>query len=367
MIRPAIRRWWLKAHRYCALALGWLLALAALLGAALTVAHPLDHALHPELFARSAGADGSRCTLETVRTRLRDEFGSQAAFTFRPPREAGDTLWVRVRSDWNGTVYFDPNDCAERGRRGETEGFYNLLFELHSSLLMEDRGRAVLAMTAATYLLLLASGLVLWWPAGWPPTLRVRWSAGALRSVFDLHGLGGAFLGLLLAVSVATGAYMAWPPLRPFVSSLVGERPAPAPSLPKGGITGPAQSLDRLVAGAQAQFPGAMVGYVMAGSDSKRPVRVRLKLADDPHPNGLTSVWLHPATGEVLGVQRWDRLDFGHRIVSVVYPLHSGTLGGPLHTVLVGALGASLAGLGGTGLWLWWRRRPVKRQPAPVK
>lgn len=367
MIRPAIRRLWLKAHRYCALTLGWLLALVALLGAALTVAHPLDHALHPELFARSAGASASTCALETVQARLRSEFGSQAAFTYRPPREPSDTLWVRVRSDWNGTVYFDPADCAERGRRGEAEGFYNLLFELHSSLLLEDRGRAVLAITAATYLLLLASGLVLWWPARWPPTLRIRWNAGALRSVFDLHSVGGAVLGLLIAVSVATGAYMAWPPLRPFVSGLVGERPAAAPTLPRGGPSGPARPLDELVAVAHASFPDAMVGYVMSGGDAKRPVRVRLKLPDDPHPNGLSSVWLHPVTGEILASQRWSGLDFGHRIISVVYPLHSGALGGSLHPVLVGLTGLSLAGLGGSGLWLWWRRRATKRQPAFVK
>lgn len=367
MIRPAIRRLWLKAHRYCALSLGWLLALAALLGAALTVAHPLDQALHPELFARSAATGASTCALDTVHARLRPEFGPGAAFTYRPPREPGDTLWVRVRGEWNGTVYFDPADCRERGRRGETEGFYNLLFELHSSLLLEDRGRAVLASAAAVYLALLVSGLVLWWPARWPPNLRVRWNAGALRGVFDLHGVGGAVLGLLIAVSVASGAYMAWPPLRPFVSSLVGDRPAPAPVLPKDSGHGAAQSLDRLVAGAQARFPGAMVGYVMADGDAKRPVRVRLKLPDDPHPNGLTSVWLHPVTGATLASQRWDRLDLGHRIISVVYPLHSGALGGTAHTVLVGLMGLALAGLGGTGLWMWSCRRASRPAVRPFK
>jgi uncharacterized iron-regulated membrane protein len=92
---------------------------------------------------------------------------------------------------------------------------------------------------------------------------------------------------------------------------------------------------------------------------------VRLKLPDDPHPNGLTSVWLHPATAEVLKVARWSQLDAGSRLVSVVYPLHTGALGGPVHEILVGVTGLALATLGATGLLLWGRRRSVRaRLPA---
>lgn len=360
--RPPIRSLWLTVHRYCALGLGWLLASVALLGALLTVAKPLDRWLHPELFVQPTASVAAAAPLQLARTALASEFGPGAALTFRPPRAAGDTLWVRVRADWEGTVYFDAASGRELGRRGEHEGFYNFIFEVHSSLLLGDTGQAVLAGTAGTYLLLLLTGLVLWWPKRWPPSLRIRWAARNWKTVFDLHGTGGALLGVLGAVTVASGAYMAWPPLRPMVSSLLGDQPAAQPRLAPG-LGGAAAPLDPLVAQAQAGFPGAMVGYVIAGADASKPVRVRLKLPEDPHPNGLTSVWLHPASGAVLGVQRWDRLDAGHKIISVVYPLHTGELGGPPHTALVALLGLALAGLGGSGIWLWWRRR---RRPGPA-
>lgn len=355
--RSALRRIWLKAHRYCALTLGWLLACIALLGAVLTVAKPLDIWMNPQLFA-AASTQAKPDLLESARRALVSEFGERATFTFRPPRHGHDTLWVRVRGPWNGTVYFDPDAARELGRRGEHEGFYNFIFELHGSLLLGETGQAVLALSAATYLALLLSGLVLWWPARWPPSLRIRWNANTWKTVFDLHSVGGALLGVLIAVSVASGAYMAWPPLRPFVSSLVGEKPASPPKLGRDarGQMQPA-SLDTLVAGAQALFPTAMPGYVIAGGDASRPVRVRFKLPDDPHPNGLTSVWLHPSSGEVLAVHRWDQLDIGHKAMAVVYPLHIGSLGGPLHTAATTAIGLVLFLIGGTGLLLWWQRR----------
>ena len=364
MSQMSRRHLWFTAHRYCALTLGCLLALCALLGAALTVAKPLDRWWNASLFVQVPAA--APASLEQLRSRLAQEFGPAAGFNFRPPREPQDTLWAYVRGPWEGIVFFDAGSGEELGRRAEHEGFYNLLFELHSSVLLGETGQAVLTAAAASYLVLLASGLVLWWPRRWPPRLAVRWDAGALRAVFDLHGLGGALLGLLVAVSVATGAYMAWPPLRPMVSSLVGEKPVPAPAR-LAPLVGPRIALDELVRRAREQFPEARVGYVQAGSRNDQPVRVRLKLPQDPHPNGLTSVWLHPVTGAVLDARRWDQLDLGHRVISVIYPLHTGALGGTALTVVVGVLGLVLAGLGGSGLWLWWKRRQARRVPRPAR
>lgn len=363
MIRPALRRLWLKLHRWTALCLGWLLALSALLGFALTVAKPLDQWAHPGFFVQKSPSSLGGAKLEGVRRELHSEFGPMASYTFRPPRQAQDTLWVYVGGPWEGTVFFDAATGRELGRRGEHEGFYNLLFELHSSLLLGDTGKAVLTSAALAYLLLLASGLVLWWPARWPPSFTIRWGAGALRSVFDLHNVGGALLGVAIAVSVASGAYMAWPPLRTFVSGLAGETPVMPPTVSATANPATAKaSLDDLVRGAQGAFPGAMVGYVQVPSDTTQPVRVRLKVADDPHPNGLTSVWLHPATAEILAMHRWNQLDPGHRVISVIYPLHTGALGGPVHTFVVGLLGLTLGLLGLSGLWLWWKRR----RPRPL-
>lgn len=171
--------------------------------------------------------------------------------------------------------------------------------------------------------------------------------------------MGGATLGLVIAASVASGAWMAWRPLGAFATTLSGAAPSTAPGLPKGSASARALPLDTLVARAQAQFPGAPIGYVQVPAQADRPLRVRMRLADDPHPNGLSSVWLHPATGEVLAAHRWNELDPGARATAVIYPLHTGVLGGVLLEAVVALGGLALAAMGITGVWLWWmRRRP---------
>ena len=358
-MRGAARRRWLLVHRWLALGLGVVLALQALVGTALLVARPLDRRAHPELFGAPTHAALGPGRLEQVREALVHEWGAATWLTLRPPREPGESLWAMVHGAWDGTVYFDPATGAELGRRGEHEGVFNLLFEWHSSLLLGDAGKALLAGLALGYLVLLASGFVLWWPRRWRRALHVERRQSLQRLVFDLHRVGGALLGLLIGVLIASGAYMAWRPLSALLSAAAGDTPVALPKVVSEADAA-AMPLDAIVGRAALLFPAGEVGYVQAGA-GREPVRVRLRLPDDPHPNGLTSVWLHPQTGAVLAAVRWDHLDLGARAYAVVYPLHIGRWLGPAQQVVHALLGSALALLVGAGLWLWWQRRRPRR------
>ncbi|MDH0867102.1 PepSY-associated TM helix domain-containing protein [Mitsuaria sp. GD03876] len=367
------RRAWMWLHRWTGLTLGMLLAAAALLGTLMTVLRPLDEAMHPELFralprvaAQQSGAtdiapapEASSTPFETVRRRMATEFGAKSTMTIRPPREDGESMRVLVRGPgWEGTLYLDPVTLAELGRRGEAEGLANTVFELHSALLLGDTGKAVLAFTALAYLALLVTGLILWWPmnaAQWRHAFKLKLDKGTTRGLFDLHRFGGAVLGLLVAVAVASGAWMAYRPIGGWVNTLVGDA---APKPPKVGKDhGERVPLDVIVAEGRARWPDGQLGYVQLGASDTRPVRLRFRLPGEPHPNGLSSIWAHPVDGHVLGQQRWDQLDLAGRSTAWIYPLHAGELFGIANRVITGLVGLVLFGMGVTGAWLWWRRR----------
>ncbi len=355
MKRPSSRRWWLPLHRWVGLTLGSVLLLCAITGSLLVVARPLDRSLHPELFSARSSGIGS---LTPLLQPLRAEFGADAGLRLRPPHQPGESLQVLVSGpSWRGTVYLDAATGRELGRRGRDEGFFNQLFELHSRLFLEqDTGRAVLALAALAYVAMLLTGAVLWWPARWRHAWTVKTRHGLTRALFDLHRVAGATLGLLVLVAVATGAYMAWKPLSGWVTGWAGQEPLRPPKVVPAPAGTAALDLDAAVARAQALFPGSELGFVQL-APGLAPVRVRLRLADDPHPNGQTSVWLHPQTGEVLSTQVWSQLDTGAKAYSFIYPLHTGELGGAATLAATTVAGLALVGYGLSGLWLWWRRR----------
>lgn len=347
-----LRSAWLLAHRWLGLGLAALLVLAGLTGSLLLVLEPLDEAVNERLFTV---ADAGPVALAPALAAARAEFPADTSFVLRPPREPGESLQVMVRGPWAGTVFMHPSTGLELGRRGEAEGFFSFLFVLHSSLFAGEAGKAALTLAAAGYVLMLVSGLVLWWPARWRAGFTVRLRTGLSRGLFDLHRVGGAVFGLVVAVSVVTGAYMAWHPIARWVSLASGQAPLRAPAVVP--TAAPAVPLDIAVARAQALFRDARVGYVQVPASDRSPLRVRLRLPDDPHPNGLTSVWLHPRSGEVLAVHRWSELDPGTRAYSFIYPLHAGTLGGTPVLVASFLAGLVLVAFGVSGCWLWWRRR----------
>ncbi len=360
-----MRRLWLRLHRWLALALALPLIVVALLGSSLVVLKPLDRWLHAELHRVPAGPAASDL-LERVRHRLRAEFGPDATLVLRPPRQSGESLRATVRGAWEGQVYFDPRDAHELGRRGAREGAFNVVFELHSSLLLKESGKPLLALLALAYGVLLIGGLVLWWPRRWRQALALTLDRGRLRALFDLHRSGGAVLGLLIAVPVATGAYMAWKPLPQAVSALAGQVPLAPPKLQPFDPNAALAPLDAVLATASARFGAAPVGSVTLPAGAAKPLRVRLMLGDDPHPNGMSSVWLHPQTGAVLRADRWNELDTGASAYSLMYPLHTGELGGLVLEMLNALLGLALAALAVAGLWLWWLRRRLLRASSPT-
>ncbi|MGB3070718.1 MAG: PepSY-associated TM helix domain-containing protein [Ottowia sp.] len=361
----ASRFLWLRLHRWLALSLGWVLILAGLTGASLIVAKPLDRWANAELFIASGTtkAAGAPPSLAQIAERLHDEFGKQASLSFRFPRSSDETLWVTLRGRWHGTVYLHPQTGQEQGRRGEAQGAFNFLFKLHSSLLLDSTGKALLAWVAMAYLVLLITGVMLWWPKRWPPQWHIEWRKSTLRALFDLHRIGGVVLSLFIAVSVATGAYMAWRPLAAYITMVSGDKPVKPPQLPKDSLSSAgAPTPDTMLQTARAFFPGAQPTFMQLSAKPDRPVRIRFLADKDPHPNGISSVWIDPRDGKVLAVQPWHQLDTGSRAVVVIFPLHTGELGGPLLEAVMLVSGLALGGLGMTGVWLWWLRRRAKTQ-----
>lgn len=359
--RPAL----LKVHRWLGLTAGLLLMLNAFTGSLMLGARPLDRVLNAPLFEVKPA--GQPIPMEAIRQALIADYGSKARFTIRPPREPEESILVYVSSDsWQGQAHYDPYSGRKLGAREEHEGFANLLFEFHSALLAGDTGKAVLAFNTVTMLAMLVTGMLLWWPArSWRGAFSISLKGGLMRSLFDMHRVGGVVLGAWVLVCVLTGTWMAWRPVSQWVTQAAGQKQVLPPAVKAGAAQqGRAATADEMMATANAALPGGVIGYLGLPAKPTAPVRIRKKLDDDPHPNGLSSVWLHPLTGEVIRVDRWTDLDIGTRSYAWIYPLHSGKLAGALGVLATAAGGLLLFGYGLSGTWLWWLRRRM-RLPAP--
>jgi uncharacterized iron-regulated membrane protein len=354
--KPAV----LKLHRWIALSVGLVLMLNAFTGLVLLAGRPLDEALNPHLFKVEPQPPG--VSLESIRQSLQAESARQTLI-IRPGRAPEDALTADVRGDsgWEGQVFIDPYTGRRLGARDRFNIGLNGLFELHSTLLSGSFGKGLLALCAAGFGVMLLSGLTMWWPIRWRMAFKVVLGTGRVRSLFDLHRVGGALLGVwVLVVSATTGGVLAWRPATAWFNQLVGNPTTEAPKVPAGApaVGTSLPTVDALLQQAEAALPGGRVGSIQLPAKASQAVRVRKKVDGDPHPNGLSTVWLNARTGEVLRVDRWNSYSW-------FYTMHAGHLGGAVvGTVVTAVSGLSLLGFGVTGTWLWWLRRKTRSSPA---
>jgi uncharacterized iron-regulated membrane protein len=239
-----------------------------------------------------------------------------------------------------------------------------LLYEFHRNLLLGEPGSNAVGLAGMLLLTSVVTGLVIAWPRSrehWHRLLRVTWGASATRVAFDLHRSAGVLVATVLLLSTLTGATLVYTNYVRELVSLVS-RVEPFPVLPwRDASLAPALGLDELSTRVQAAFPAHRIAEIRLSERSQTGVLFQLRAPGDVHRLGDTIVWVHPTSGEMLA-ERSDRTrSAGELFMHWLLPLHVGSAAGTPGLWTMCAAGLAPLLLVGTGLWVWWRKRPGER------
>ena len=251
--------------------------------------------------------------------------------------------------------------------------FFTVVQYLHMYLLLPPAvGKWVVDVAVIVYVVLLVSGLVLWWPrnkAARKQRFSVKWAASPKRRNYDLHAVAGFYASALALVLALTGLCISYPWLMSGFSTLAN-----------GGRTiaaevAPAPKVDTLLT---ARTGRPVVDMVYDQLRQRSPQAEMLLLgavgkAADPvyataygqalHYNHRDDYQFHPRTGQLLLARPHAGKSAGLRLSDLNYDLHTGQLlgfGGKVIAFIVSLLSASLPVTG----FLVWRGRHKPKKPA---
>jgi uncharacterized iron-regulated membrane protein len=158
--------------------------------------------------------------------------------------------------------------------------------------------------------------------------------------IVALHGLIGILGGLLLAIMGLTGSAIVFH--QEIDHALNSHLMQVTPQSERVELTS-------VLATAQGAIPGSRLESVQLPQTSEEAYRLEFKSEDQI----VREAFVHPYTGEVIGVRRGDRT-----LVGFLYAVHHDLLAGHLGLYLVGISGLILVVQGITGLVLWtgWRK-----------
>jgi len=245
--------------------------------------------------------------------------------------------------------------------------FFPLVLKLHRNLFVGTAGRVLVELATCWSLVLLFTGLYLWWPrkskanrSVWLPRLR----GPTYRVVRDLHAVLGfwalpvaaviAFTGLVyayawgygfLAASFLTGAYdtMLKPPK---IEQRVSDQP----------------SWELVYAAARTHAPG-MAYTMLPAEDVDKPYTVMAGNLTGPSMTRLLLV--DSTSGEVLLDGEFADFPFMAKWSSWNYPLHTGSVLGLPTKIIWLLVSIIFAMMPVTGFWMWLSRRPQGKSGWP--
>jgi uncharacterized iron-regulated membrane protein len=236
---------------------------------------------------------------------------------------------------------------------------YGWMFHLHKELLLGKPGETYAGWMGVGVLLIVLSGIVLWWPRKWKQALQLRRHQG--RPIFwrDLHKQLGIMAAPFLLLAVITGVSLSFSDwVSAAASWLWGSGKTTPMAQVKPAATDRAQpGLDEMVRRANEALPGGRVGIMTIPASPEKPVVVRKQMPQDPHPNGLNFVYLDTLTAEVLQVIPLSQAEPARRWFNWAYPLHTGEALQPWHHWVLLVVGLLPTLLFVTGGYLYLRRK----------
>lgn len=368
------RRVLVQIHLWLGLTVGALWAIQGLTGATLV----FNRDIQPLLLSRPVAATQSALPLDTIFQAASAAAGARVErvenFT---PDPTLLTAYYENASGEMRTLVMDARTGAVIDHRNPepsvpTGGsIWKWLLHFHESLLSGDTGLIFIGTSGILLFSSLVLGFVIAWPKrrAWKPVFRVnRWN-NTTQKLFGWHRMLGLTIGALMLVSAASGTYLALAPtLRPMLVSATGFRPGFKPR-PVDELAPPTLTAQQALDAARKHFINAVLARATLPTAKSPAYGFRLLQAGEGRRwAGTTTVFIDPADGHALDIYDPLNAPLANRVTDLLYPVHTGEIGGAIARILMMLGGLTLPTLYVTGVWAWLRsrQRRSKKRPASV-
>lgn len=357
----------------------------------------LDQLMYPELLQVAPGAQ--RLNADQQLAVVQQAYPQASINKYLPPLAEGRSAQFVVDNGGQGlNLFVDPYRGTLLGSQDAQNNLQAIVRSLHGDLLIGTVGDRLIELAAGWGIVLVVSGLYLWWPRG-SAAAGVLWPRLASRGRLfwrDLHAVVGFWGSLLLLFMLLTG--MTWtgfwgaqfagawdhfpaaiwdsvPQSGKLTGSLNDSRqqtvawavettPLPA-SDPHAGHNGHGTNaapgalarigLQQVVDTAAER--GVQPGYSITLPQGETGVYSVALFADDPRHDA--TLHLDQYSGAVLADVRWQDYGLVAKAVESGVVLHEGKLFGLANQLLMLAVCLLIMLSAISGLVLWWLRRPA--------
>ncbi|WP_291914218.1 PepSY domain-containing protein [Chitinophaga sp. CB10] len=265
------------------------------------------------------------------------------------------------------TVYVNPYTGAVTGKVDYKHNFFYIVKFIHWSLLLNDKiGQPIVGWSTFIFVILLITGLILWWPKKWTKATReqsfkIRWKASWKRVNYDLHNVLGFYALVIALVLALTGMVwsFSWFQATVYVVASGTTTPPDRSDKTSAVVTTPVdklQVLDKSFEEARRILPEMKRYGIYAAADPTGVNSIYGYRRSETY-YGADVLQFDQYTGKLLQRRNDSHKNAGERLIEMNYDIHVGAIGGIWGKIIAFVVSLICGSLPVTGFYVWWNKK----------
>lgn len=268
-------------------------------------------------------------------------------------------------------VYLNPYDGSVLKVKDMDRDFFRQVIVGHYYLWLPPHiGQPIVASATLIFVVMMISGLVLWWPknkAARKQRFSIKWNARWRRKNYDLHNVLGFYMTWVAIIIAFTGLIWGFQWFAKSVYNVTGGSNSLVYQEPLSDTTQVAQmgqpAIDAVWAKMKGEYPAAQVLEVHIPATKASPI------AANANPDAAT-YWKTDyryfdqfSLSELPAQSIYGRLKdaaAADKLIRMNYDIHTGGILGLPGKILMFCASLIAASLPVTGFYIWWGRRKKK-------
>lgn len=297
--------------------------------------------------------------------------GSSRFFAYKSDEKAITYFGSR---EYAYNIYLNPYTGSVLKVENNKYEFFTLVLYLHYDLLLGKIGKQIVGWSTIIFIVLLLSGLVLWWPknkAAAKQRVWFQWKAGTKwkRKNYDLHNVVGFyFLGICLIIAL-TGLVWAFSWFNESVQYLVnGGSPLASTTIVYSDTTAYTSKLavDEIDQDITKRIPDALSYSYIIPKKKEDALTVNALFTGTKRFKFVTHQY-DQHSGKFLQNRRYESKPAAEKLRNMNYDIHVGSILGLPGKVLAFLASFVAASLPVTGFAIWWGRRKKSKKDSGSK
>ena len=295
------------------------------------------------------------------------------AVLYAKPGKAAQAIFYNADPEYYFLVYLNPFSGEVLKVKDAQAGFFPFILDGHFYLWLPHQiGQPVVATATLVFLVMLISGLFLWWPRNKKATKQrfsIRWNARWRRKNYDLHNVLGFYATWIAIILAATGLVWGFEWFAQGYYKLAGGEKSLLYIEPKSDSTLVYQSdvpaIDRLYAMMRSENPTAEVLEVHIPETASSAIEVSINPDDETYWQADYR-YFDQYTLEELSVDhiygKSANASVADNLMRMNYDIHTGAVIGLSGKIIAFFASLIVASLPITGFYIWWGRKQKDKQ-----